>query len=43
MLKDCFLQKKSIDQLAAMLGVSRATADNDLNHVRKMKKQTRSL
>ncbi len=38
--KGLFFAKKSIDQLASMLGVSRATAYNDLNHVRNIKKKT---
>ncbi len=35
--KGLFYAKKSIDQLAAILGVSRATTYNDLKHVRKIK------
>lgn len=36
--KGLFFAKKSIEQIAAILGISRATAYNDLNAARKMKK-----
>ncbi len=41
--KGLFFAKKSIDQLATILGVSRATAYNDLSYVRKMKNQSKGL
>ncbi len=37
--KGLFFAKKSIDQLASILGVSRATAYNDLKYVRTMNKK----